>query len=200
MDSVELREKRKSLGLTQKEFASLIGVSGNTIINWEGGKKIPASKYTILRSVFDKHTKNTTKSEKSDTEKLTGYYYPDVAVKSGLEKSLKEDKLKRLPVSLPEWDEEIEFINVYGDSMYPEFCAGQIIGIKEVESEFMHYGYAYVVVLRDDQVFLNYIKKGKNDEYWLLSSENPKYESREFHKSLIKKIFIIKGVISKTTM
>lgn len=200
MDSVELREKRKSLGLTQKEFASLIGVSGNTIINWEGGKKIPVSKYTILRSVFDKHTKNTKKSEKSDTEKLTGYYYPDVAVKSGLEKSLKEDKLKRLPVSLPEWDEEIEFINVYGDSMYPEFCAGQIIGIKEIESEFMHYGYAYVVVLRDDQVFLNYIKKGRNDEYWLLSSENPKYESREFHKSLIKKIFIIKGVISKTTM
>jgi len=39
IDAKQLRIKRKNLGLTQKEFAVSVGVSGNTIINWERGDK-----------------------------------------------------------------------------------------------------------------------------------------------------------------
>lgn len=136
----------------------------------------------------------------NNTEKPTGFYYPEVAASAGLETEMENDELKRVPINIPNWEKGIDFINVYGDSMYPKFCSGEIIGIKQVEHPYVNYGYAYVVILNDGQVFLKYIKKGKDDEHWLLASENPRYEAKEYHLSLIKKVYIIKGVITKTTM
>jgi phage repressor protein C with HTH and peptisase S24 domain len=133
-------------------------------------------------------------------EPATNYYYPDVNASAGLETEMQNDELKRIPINIPNWEKGVAFINVYGDSMYPKYCSGEIIGIKEVEPQYINYGYAYVVIFNDGQVFLKYIRKGKDNEHWLLDSENSKYESREYHLSLIKKVFIIKGVITKTTM
>jgi phage repressor protein C with HTH and peptisase S24 domain len=133
-------------------------------------------------------------------EPVTNYYYPDVNASAGLETEMQNDELKRIPINIPNWEKGVSFINVYGDSMYPKYCSGEIIGIKEVEPQYINYGYAYVVIFNDGQVFLKYIRKGKDNDHWLLDSENPKYESREYHLSLIKKVFIIKGVITKTTM
>lgn len=148
------------------------------------------------------NTYNEKEDKKIETveEPTTNYYYPDVNASAGLETEMQNDELKRVPINIPNWERGIDFINVYGDSMYPKFCSGEIIGIKEVEPQYINYGYAYVVIFNDGQVFLKYIYKGSDNEHWLLASENPKYESREYHLSLIKKIFIIKGVITKTTM
>lgn len=202
MEAKEIRFKRKALGLTQKEFAAIIGVSGNTIINWERGEKIPVSKYTILDKVLNND--NLITSNKKAIEVLkdvpTGYYYPNVTAAAGMDKEMQNDELKRLPINLPNWDKGIDFINVYGDSMYPKFCSGEIIGIKEVELQYMNFGYAYVVILKDEQVLLKYIKKGSNNEHIILESENDFYEPKEYHLEQIKKVFIIKGVITKTTM
>jgi len=48
INGLEIRLKRKQLNLTQKDLAKMLGVSGNTIINWERGETIPQSKYIIL--------------------------------------------------------------------------------------------------------------------------------------------------------
>lgn len=130
----------------------------------------------------------------------TGYYYPNVAAAAGLDKEMVNDELKRIPMNLPNWEKGIDFINVYGDSMYPKYCSGEIIGIKEVELQYLNYGFAYVVILKDEQVLLKFIKKSKKDNYIILESENKFYESKEYHLDQIKKVFIIKGVITKTTM
>lgn len=53
MDAIEIRQKRESLGLTQKELADLIGASRETIINYEKGRPIPKSKSEILRKVLE---------------------------------------------------------------------------------------------------------------------------------------------------
>lgn len=203
MDAKELRNKRKALGYTQKQFADIIGVSGNTIINWEKGEKIPISKYTILDKVLNNPDVVETNNEIfhiSRETRPTGYYYPNVSAAAGMDKEMQNDELKRLPINLPNWEKGIDFINVYGDSMYPKFCSGEIIGIKEVEPKYLNFGYAYVIIFNDGQVFLKFIRKGKDDDHWLLASENPKYEDREYHLSLIRKVFIVKGVITKTTM
>lgn len=52
MNNLTIKKSRKKLGLTQAELAELIGVSENTIYNYEKGSKIPQSKITILRNVF----------------------------------------------------------------------------------------------------------------------------------------------------
>ena len=51
------------MGVTQKELAQMVGVSENTVQNWEYGRKIPATKHQILRTLMEGNcNKNTTTS------------------------------------------------------------------------------------------------------------------------------------------
>lgn len=188
-------------------------IAGKGITVYELSKKtgIPQSTFSKIlnNSVKKPNIKNSEILEKyflenseldNSKNEITGYYYPNVTAAAGMDKEMQNDELKRLPINLPNWEKGIDFINVYGDSMYPKFCSGEIIGIKDVEPNYLNFGYAYVIIFNDGQVFLKYIRKGKDDDHWLLASENPKYEDRQYHLSLIRKVFIVKGVITKTTM
>lgn len=188
-------------GITVYELSLKTGISQSNfskILN-DSVKKPNIKNAEILEKYFLENTFNGVELIKN-AEYPTGYYYPDVSASAGLETEIINDELKRIPVNIPNWEKGIDFINVYGDSMYPKYCSGEIIGIKEVEPQYLNYGYAYVVIFNDGQVFLKYINPGSDNEHWILSSENPKNPPREYHLSLIKKIFIIKGVITKTTM
>jgi DNA-binding XRE family transcriptional regulator len=192
---MDLKQLRKASRLTQDALAKKLGVDRRTIINYEKGEFIPESKIKLINLLLSENNSHVEKIELP-----TGYYYPNVSAAAGMDKEMQNDELKRLPINLPNWDKGIDFINVYGDSMYPKFCSGEIIGIKEVELQYMNFGYAYVVILKDEQVLLKYIKKGSDKEHIILESENDFYESKEYHLEQIKKVFIIKGVITKTTM
>lgn len=54
MNNLDIKNLRTKLGVTQKEFAELVGVSVNTVQNWESGGKIPKSKHPILQSLTAK--------------------------------------------------------------------------------------------------------------------------------------------------
>lgn len=54
MNNIEVKEIRTKLGVTQREFAVMVGVDTKTIQNWEAGRKIPASKHAILRGMLPK--------------------------------------------------------------------------------------------------------------------------------------------------
>lgn len=204
---IDINKERKRLGLTQKELASKLGVSYQTIQNWEKGTVIPNSKINMVNDIFNitesKMFKDVNKTESIKPESHiipTGYYLPDVHAAAGLDKEIVNDELNRIPINLPNWEKGIDFINVYGDSMYPKYCSGEIIGIKEVELQYLNYGFAYVVILKDEQVLLKFIKKSEKEDYIILESENDFYQPKEYHIDQIKKVFIIKGVITKTTM
>lgn len=204
---IDINKERKRLGLTQKELASKLGVSYQTIQNWEKGSVIPNSKINMVNDIFNitesKMIKDVNKTEsiKPGSQIIpTGYYLPDVYAAAGLDKEIVNDELNRIPINLPNWEKGIDFINVYGDSMYPKYCSGEIIGIKEVELQYLNYGFAYVVILKDEQVLLKFIKKSEKEDYIILESENDFYQPKEYHIDQIKKVFIIKGVITKTTM
>ena len=53
INDLDIRQGREKLGLTQKELADLIGVSRETIINYEKGRPIPKSKSEILHKVLE---------------------------------------------------------------------------------------------------------------------------------------------------
>ena len=42
MDKDDLKALRLSLGLTQEQFARLLGVTLNTVQKWEGGRRAPS--------------------------------------------------------------------------------------------------------------------------------------------------------------
>ncbi len=72
----------------------------------------------------------------------TGYYYPDVMAAAGIDKEVLNNEINKIPINIPNWGKDLDFINVFGDSMYPKFNSGEIIGIKEVEFAYLIYGFA----------------------------------------------------------
>lgn len=50
----EIRDFRKLLGMTQRQFANMIGVSGNYVYYLEGGERKPSKTLKILLNYLEK--------------------------------------------------------------------------------------------------------------------------------------------------
>lgn len=60
MTNLDIKEIRNKLQLSQEDFAEMLGVHSRTVQNWEAGKKIPASKYALLRNILNPQSQNVT--------------------------------------------------------------------------------------------------------------------------------------------
>lgn len=58
MTDLEIIKIRKNLGKTQLEFAEYLGVDRRTVINYEQGKKIPASRIKLLKGLLSDDGEN----------------------------------------------------------------------------------------------------------------------------------------------
>ncbi len=54
-EAADIREIRKSLGLSQTEFAFLIGISVGTLQNWEQGRRCPEGPARALLRIAATH-------------------------------------------------------------------------------------------------------------------------------------------------
>ena len=194
MNAEKLKELRTKAGFTQEELAKKLNITRKTINSYENGSSIPDHLEIILNKILNHDDSSVTLGY------ITGFYLPEVSASAGLEKSIYNDELKKIPVTIPGWEKDIIFINVFGDSMYPKFNSGEVIGVKYVEFQFLNYGYPYVVVFNNGDVFIKIIQPGKDEEHLVLESVNAFYKPKEFHKSLIKSFYSIKGVIKKEMM
>ena len=171
-----------------------MNITRKTINSYENGSSIPDHLEIFLNKILNHDDSSVTLGY------ITGFYLPEVSASAGLETSLNNDELKKIPVTIPGWEKDIIFINVFGDSMYPKFNSGEVIGVKYVEFQYLNYGYPYVVVFNDGEVFIKIIQPGKDEDHLVLESVNAFYKPKEFHKSLIKSFYSIKGVIKKEMM
>lgn len=64
MSDLDIIKIRKSLGKTQQEFAEFIGVDRRTVVNYEQGKKIPASKVKLLEILLSNDSVNHSEEKK----------------------------------------------------------------------------------------------------------------------------------------
>jgi SOS-response transcriptional repressor LexA len=126
-------------------------------------------------------------------------YYPDVNASAGLDFLAENGHNYNIPIKIPNVDAQA-YINVFGDSMYPKYCSGEIIGVKEIQPDMVFFGHAYVIQMIDGEAYIKYIDPGKDDEHWTLRSENERYKPKQFHLSKINKVFVIKAVITKSTI
>lgn len=53
INEINIKSIRAKLGLTQKQFAEKLGVTTNTVQNWEYGGTIPKAKHQILCSLIE---------------------------------------------------------------------------------------------------------------------------------------------------
>ncbi len=201
-------------GITAYEIeknTSLTAVGVQKIINGESKRPLENTLNTIISYIKQNYTNDNSMlndegervsilKPNKDAPELTGYYYPNVSASAGLDISTLNQELEKVPIYLPNFGKDIDFINVYGDSMYPKYNAGEIIGIKLIEFQYLSYGYPYVVIFKNGDAYIKYVKKGKDENHVLLESENTFYEPREFNIDLIQNFYSIRGVIKKEMM
>ena len=184
MSELDIKDLRQKLGVTQKELAKMVGVSENTVQNWEYGKKIPSTKHQILCALMEGKTLKTQE------------YYGGEAATLPEERNLvplipilaQGGSLNDFTTSVMEYDCEkvlspikgVDYaMTVSGDSMSPEYPSGCQILIKRIdESAFIDWGKVFVL----DTVNGSIIKKlmpTSNPDKVLCVSINPDYPSYE---------------------
>lgn len=211
--SLNIKHLVKKEGLSQDDFGILFGLNRGAIGSYIRKDIKPkmdvlqriSAKYNILiedlvgKDIFGADEPQATYSS-GKSDKITPIpYFPDINASAGLDFLADNGHTHSIPISIPNVDAEA-FINVFGDSMYPKFCSGEIIGIKQIQKDMVFFGHAYVVEMIDNEAYLKYIKEGSDKDHWILASENTMYQPQEFHLEKIRKIFIIKAVISKITL
>lgn len=105
-----------------------------------------------------------------------------------------------IDISIPEFRDCTDAVNIYGDSMAPLYKSGQIIILKEWTENFIDFGNVYLVITRNGNRMVKYLKKAKDDAHVLCVSENPVFDPFEIEKASILKLFIVKGSVSKNVL
>ena len=91
VDSEYIVRLRKSMNLTQEEFGDLIGVSKNTVYNYENGAKIPDTKIPILVKLAKESNVNTN-NEVTDNDPYIDALTEKLFSSEKFKKKLKEEQ------------------------------------------------------------------------------------------------------------
>ncbi|UYW02080.1 helix-turn-helix domain-containing protein [Flavobacterium agricola] len=204
MIGTEIRNKRKELGLTQKELAIILGVSHNTISNWEKGEVIPASKENMLREFINNNIVNNEVVAKKENTPTPGVpYYEDIEATASITSSFSD--FKEVPtfyINYEHFNDCTAYVPIFGDSMYPAFCSGEIIAIKQVFNlDVIFWGEAYFVVTNSNANDIRAAKllfQHEDESKVILRSSNPNYKGDTvINKKDILRLFVIKGKIQR---
>ena len=55
IEPVDIKRIRKQFGISQREFAGLLGISVDTVQNWEQGRRNPRGAARVLLLIAEKH-------------------------------------------------------------------------------------------------------------------------------------------------
>lgn len=197
--------ERERIGLSKKiqgKLISILGVSKNYIETGIGpilDIKEQNLKISHDADYFRKKAIDIIENQIPFKSNPKTPYYPNINAAAGLSHITNNNDIEISYMDIPNSGADF-FINIFGDSMYPKYCSGEIVGLKPIEKEFVMFGHAYVVELSNGECYIKYIKKGKKSDHWLLANENKHYDEREFHISQLSKIYMIKIVLTKTTI
>jgi len=137
-------------------------------------------------------------------ESREGVPYFDMSLSDAKEHMVEEERAEYLVNYLP-FNDCTAYLPVYGDSMYPQYAAGEIIAIKEITNyEILQWGEAYVVMTDEDSNSLRTIKlifQHANDSKLILRSSNPNFKGDTvISKKNIQALYIIKGKITRNVI
>jgi hypothetical protein len=197
-----LRDERKGYDITLTDIYEKTRIPVKTLKEVQQGVTELSTKQKNVLSKYIEEVREYFQEESigKPVGRPTGYYYPEVYAKAGFDIANFNDEMQRIPVYIPNFGDDVAFINVYGDSMYPKYKAGDVIGIKPVDFVYLVFGHPYVVVFDNGDVNIKYVRKGSDDLHVSLESENPKYDPREYPLSIIRAFYAVKGSVKKERM
>ncbi len=105
-----------------------------------------------------------------------------------------------IDLSIPEFRDCTDAVNLYGDSMLPLYKSGQIIILKEWKESFIDYGNVYLVVTKKGNRMVKYLRRGSDAQHVLCVSENRDFDSFEIMMEDILCLYLVKGSIAKNAL
>ncbi|MCA0428720.1 MAG: S24 family peptidase [Bacteroidetes bacterium] len=181
------------------DLANKLGISKQAVYNQLSSETISDTfKWKLIEAGIDVFESEGKQSKSSESSSKLGVPYFDVDASAG-PASVFNDKgeLPSALINIPGFEDCNFWINCFGDSMYPRYSAGEIIACKEVEKKFVAFGEAFLIRLSDGNRYIKYIRRHKDPSYWILVSENEKYDPFDVAVDDITNVWIIKGKIKK---
>ena len=197
-----LRVDRKNYDISLSDISEKTGIPQKTLKDFQWGDAELSEEQAEMLSQYVEGVREYYEENALGTPKgkPTGYYYPEVSASAGFDITNFNNEAIRIPIYLPEFGNDVIFINVYGDSMYPKYKSGDMIGVKPVEFLYLVFGHPYVVVFDNGDTNIKYVRKGSDDKHIVLASENPKYEPREYPLRIIRAFYTVKGCLNRERM
>lgn len=210
--SLRIKELRKENKVSQKEFASSIGIDDSQLSKIERG---------ILQPTINQIMEISSVYKTSTDWLLTGN--GEIIKRASIIKSYpKPDKQERLlpliPIEaiagfgageftimehdvleyykVPEFSNADFLIPVKGSSMQPKYYGGDILACKHIQSfSFFQWGVPHVITIKNRGTVVKRIKKTEKGNEFDLVSDNEKYDTFTITINDIVNIAIVIGVI-----
>lgn len=208
MYMIDLKQFRKANKITQSELAAYLKIGQSFVSQIEKGvRSLPAEYISKLSANKQWDTSILTgdgtmlKGEVTGEKERKIRYWPDVDATAG-GVTLFDDSLstRHIDLDIPEFRDCTDAVNLYGDSMFPLYKSGQIIILKEWQEKYIDFGNVYLVITKNGNRMVKYLRKGSDDTCVLCISENPAFDPFEIDKSDILRLYIVKGGIVKNTL
>jgi phage repressor protein C with HTH and peptisase S24 domain len=203
----ELKKFFEKSGLTAEAFARHMGINRSTLYRLFEVDKLPRKREVAFERIRNPKA-NAEYVMPALPKAADGGAAPiaqtapapipvyDVDVSAGnLEQYFDTREFVRGYIDLPSFSGCVAFVQVRGDSMYPKFMRGDLIGLKPVTGNIIHYGQPYMIVTRDNERLIKYVRKGKTPDSLVLKSENEHFEDIDIPRKDILKWFAVKGPI-----
>lgn len=212
----------KKEGLNKNSFSKAIGISNNVTITRIINERRAPSRATCEKiiSAFPLYNLewlltgegemiNQKPSETilntNNTNKGVPYFEDIEASCSILEMPMSTIENPTFYIDYEHFNDCTAYIPVVGDSMYPQYCAGEIVAVKKVNNpNILQWGEAYLVITNSEANDLRTIKlvhQSENNDEIILRASNPDYKGDTIiPKKDIISMFIIKGKIKRNQL
>jgi transcriptional regulator with XRE-family HTH domain len=216
---IDIYTERKKLGLTQKQFADEIGVSYQTVQNWEKGGKIPEARLKMLKSFLNNSkqiefndSKQKLKSEIKEVgfdEFMEAEYLP-VTAQAGYLAGLEDNhpiQLKKMLVPKEFEKGFYKVIEIEGDSMNDgtnrSICDGDKLLLKQIEGgDYLQKTLPYrnnlfIIVSREGIVCKQIVEQDIERGCIVCHSFNPLHKDYEICFEDIQQLFYVKKIVDR---
>ena len=196
MNGEDLKRAIKQHGWKAMDVAEKLGMTKQAFSSKLKAKELKSNFVEDVLSVI-----NGKQEEPMPTAERTIRYWVDVDATAG-GVTLFEDTMTAnvIDIKIPEFGDCTDAVNLYGDSMYPLYRSGQIIILKRWTESFIDFGNVYLIITKNGNRMVKYIRKGSTANRILCASENPAFDSFEIPLCDIQALYLVKGSIKKDTL
>jgi len=127
-------------------------------------------------------------------------YYDVDASASPIEMFSSGSSIEYKDLIIPGFEDCEIALNIWGDSMEPKLCKGEMIICKLWQESFIEYGFVYLIETKIGHRMIKYVQSGQSVGTISCVSENKFYQPFELKKSDILKLYVVKGHLERSML